>query len=41
MHCGHDVMVDLPEDLTRELLAVAARALTDCRLIAVWHRPRV
>ncbi len=25
MECGHDVMLDLPEDLTRELLAVSAQ----------------
>jgi pimeloyl-ACP methyl ester carboxylesterase len=25
MECGHDVMLDLPEELTRELLAVSAR----------------
>ena len=26
MACGHDVMLDLPEDLTRELLAISPRS---------------
>jgi hypothetical protein len=25
MQCGHDVMLDLPEDLTRELAAIAVQ----------------
>ncbi len=39
MDCGHDVMLDLPEDLTRELAAVFRRSACACSLIDTLDLP--